>query len=370
MNTLVFQSYHAIVLAAVFALGAAMPWLTRKDIVFGVRLPEDFAAGEAVRHLRRSYLNAYLAAAAVAVVLLAAQSVVWPMLKYDGFDVLAVVALMTAFYWAYRAKTLRLKADSRVMAGRVQVTVAEIGPLAPENLVSWAWFLLPLGLAGANALLGLWRYPNLPDRIPMHFGADGLPNSWAHKSVGVVLLMPVIQFVTAAVLMVSFWGVRHSKRQLSPQRPAESARQQALFRRAWSIFIVAAAILTMLTMSVIFWVMVGFVRLCPDAMMAATLGPSAIVIVYAIVLSVRLGQSGSRAAVAASDAGDNPTAVARDDDRFWKAGLFYCNPDDPAVFLEKRFGIGYTVNFANPKAWLFIALPLVLIVVALLLTRF
>lgn len=36
----------------------------------------------------------------------------------------------------------------------------------------------------------------------------------------------------------------------------------------------------------------------------------------------------------------------------WKLGVFYVNPDDPAIFVKKRFGIGYTVNFAHPKSWI------------------
>jgi uncharacterized membrane protein len=31
--------------------------------------------------------------------------------------------------------------------------------------------------------------------------------------------------------------------------------------------------------------------------------------------------------------------------------MFYVNPDDPAILVEKRFGIGYTLNFGRPAAW-------------------
>jgi uncharacterized membrane protein len=56
--------------------------------------------------------------------------------------------------------------------------------------------------------------------------------------------------------------------------------------------------------------------------------------------------------------------VFRDDDRYWSGGLFYNNPDDPAVFVPKRYGLGWTVNFGNPRGKLFLIgmllLPLVL----------
>jgi uncharacterized membrane protein len=50
-----------------------------------------------------------------------------------------------------------------------------------------------------------------------------------------------------------------------------------------------------------------------------------------------------------------PILARRDDrtpDRCWKAGIFCVNPADPALFVEKRLGIGYTLNFGNPWSWI------------------
>ena len=44
-----------------------------------------------------------------------------------------------------------------------------------------------------------------------------------------------------------------------------------------------------------------------------------------------------------------------DDDRFWKGGLFYVNRGDPALMVASRVGVGWTLNLANPAAWLLIA---------------
>src|SRR5262249_12582560 len=39
----------------------------------------------------------------------------------------------------------------------------------------------------------------------------------------------------------------------------------------------------------------------------------------------------------------------------WKAGIFYYNPNDAALFVEKREGLGYTFNFANRWSWVLLA---------------
>jgi len=58
----------------------------------------------------------------------------------------------------------------------------------------------------------------------------------------------------------------------------------------------------------------------------------------------------------------------RDDDHFWKLGMIYINHDDPALLVNKRFGIGRTLNFGNPIAWV-IALVVAVIVVAKITSR-
>jgi uncharacterized membrane protein len=40
--------------------------------------------------------------------------------------------------------------------------------------------------------------------------------------------------------------------------------------------------------------------------------------------------------------------------------MLYFNPDDAALWVEKRAGIGYTMNFAHVSAWIIMALLLLL----------
>lgn len=43
--------------------------------------------------------------------------------------------------------------------------------------------------------------------------------------------------------------------------------------------------------------------------------------------------------------------------------LFYCNKEDSNFFIPKAYGIGLTVNWANPITWIFILAIILLIVV-------
>ena len=51
----------------------------------------------------------------------------------------------------------------------------------------------------------------------------------------------------------------------------------------------------------------------------------------------------------------------QDDDDFWILGMFYYNPNDTRLNVEKRFGYGGTVNIAHPAG------KVIMIVIALML---
>jgi len=57
----------------------------------------------------------------------------------------------------------------------------------------------------------------------------------------------------------------------------------------------------------------------------------------------------------------------------WKAGIFYVNPDDDSLFVPKRSGMGYTINFAHPWSWLVVVAVILItlapVIVALLVVH-
>ena len=85
---------------------------------------------------------------------------------------------------------------------------------------------------------------------------------------------------------------------------------------------------------------VGVAVVCVAAC-AVTLGTSA-----------AYGQSGTRLL--------RHTPAARtldfDDDEHWKAGIFYVNREDPSVVVPRRFGVGWAMNWGNPRSWGLVAL--------------
>jgi uncharacterized membrane protein len=135
------------------------------------------------------------------------------------------------------------------------------------------------------------------------------------------------------------------------------------FRRAVSAILLAAEYYLTIQAS---WIV-----LVPRHGVLARVGLLPLALVFALVAIVvlaRLGQGGSRMRAA-----DDPRIVNsavpigdRTPDGYWKLGVFYFNPDDSAVLVEKRFGLGYSLNFARPTSWLIVLLILMAPLIPLL----
>ena len=65
--------------------------------------------------------------------------------------------------------------------------------------------VLALGLI----VFSIWAWPQLPDRIPTHYGISGRPDAWSDRSVFTWFLLPVLA-IGMALLMV--WVQRFTRK--------------------------------------------------------------------------------------------------------------------------------------------------------------
>ena len=64
----------------------------------------------------------------------------------------------------------------------------------------WAWLTPSLLALGAMAVWGAVRYPELPDRVPLHMGADSV-DAWAEKTVWTAFV-PVLTYAAVTLVLV------------------------------------------------------------------------------------------------------------------------------------------------------------------------
>lgn len=96
-----------------------------------------------------------------------------------------------------------------------------------------------------------------------------------------------------------------------------------------------------------------------------------LVVLFAVLLLILvvlfLPTRGARARKGVPTARRAVGPIDRDDDRYWTAGVFYNNPDDPDPVVPKRYGWGWTINVGHPfgKVVLLIMFGMILLPVVL-----
>jgi uncharacterized membrane protein len=206
----------------------------------------------------------------------------------------------------------------------------------------WILQLGPFGILLATAAYLRLHWGEIPDRFPVHWGIDGTPNGWSLRTPADVYGPLLFGAALAAFISLIAYGISHAARSVSRLAAKPAKRDHAHRIAALMVgveFFVAAAF--------------SFTGLLP---FTGNPGAAPLVIVaLAILVSALLVRGWLRRAP------DSPDEAADDgtSDSCWKLGLFYFNPGDSALFVEKRIGIGYTLNFARPAAWILLAVTLI-----------
>jgi uncharacterized membrane protein len=189
------------------------------------------------------------------------------------------------------------------------------------------WFAPPLVSLAATALYLYAGWNSIPEKFPIHFDLNGDPNGWSHRTFSGVFGPLILAALIVVYLMLLYLAMDLCSRR-STQRTVMLAALAAPCYLVGAMACLAGLLPFFVPPARVFLVLVvGFF--------------AAFIALMARVLALP---------------SDGPREVTPD--RCWR-GVFYYNPDDPALFVEARAGgFGYTANLARPCSWLLMALAL------------
>ena len=338
-----------------------LPKVTRKGLMFGAYVGEEIADGDAARELLRRWYFGCLGIMATALVVgfgisLAGHPVAGNFTA-TGILLLAALGLYLRMYYAARA--LAPPATAR----QAEQAVATLQEGEPKGA---ALAKVALGLcilaALATIVYATAGYDAMADRIPTKFAPSGEPIAWSAKSVVSVMITPTLNLVVSPFFALLALLTSRAKRSVRGGSGGRSAEAQDAFRAAvsnllsfTSLFL--CALMTVLSVQI---VRVGLQEIQSIGMGFVWISIAMIVFMSAalIRLITKYGQGGALIEEGSAEA---PLTNGLADNTHWVWGVFYVNKDDPSIMVEKRFGIGYTINFGNKAAVVMMATFLVLI---------
>jgi uncharacterized membrane protein len=347
-----------ILFLALGVLIAALLWLTpalsRPEIYFAVTVAAEFRASAVGLAILRRYRREL---AAVSVLALTAVTACC----FGAAVGLAPLALLTqlagSFLVFYRARA-RVRPHAIAPTSIREAQTDDRPPRIPGRWpAACGPFLVLAACAGC-----LWlRWQRIPARFPVHWSAGGIPDRWvARTPIGVYQPLLLVAAVLVPLTLL-LYGMTHWVR---PIRAAGTAgARESRFRRTAAVALLTVEYGIALQAS---WIALH--PLLPDFLVVGPAGTVALLLPLAVVLAVvialaRLGQGGSRSAPEGRRSQQRTVGQPVGDqteDGNWLLGVFYFNRDDPSVLIEKRFGIGYTLNFARPISWVIIIAVLLL----------
>lgn len=182
-------------------------------------------------------------------------------------------------------------------------------------------------------------YENFPDKLIMHMNSKGEIDGIADKSYLAIQSPSLVSLFLLAVMFFTNLSQLLSKMRISPDMPEESLDRLLETRRIWTYYFATSAILLI----VLFQVGIHSFMKTGDDTLVKVLG--LIAVGFSIGGSILIGKFRSVDGSALNKTGRY--GYEEEDDRWILGGLIYYNPDDPAIFVEKRVGVGTTMNFAN-----------------------
>ena len=274
------------------AILLALPSLSPRRYFFGVAIAPVFREREEARAALHQYYAYVLGGAGGAVGLTLALAGLGATARAAPVALLPLAAAI-GYYRAHR----------RVLPYK---TAQE----APDRFPLWGWLAFPPAAIPAAAMIYLCTHWSA---IPRRYLASGWHTRTPLHVFGVPIFAEGLVMLLLALGFANYYGARKS-----PNRAA-----------ALAVITIVAYPLALTFGSVALMPLIHF----PPWALAVALPPFILGFIVWIVLKNSEPKAEGQA--------DTP-------EECWRAGDIYVNPADPAIFVEKRDGFGFTFNFGNP----------------------
>lgn len=371
-----------IVLTLIFSLTPQMMGLTR---VYGVSIPLNHIHHPAINQAHRHFYRIFLTSSQA----LTLTSHLLTKLHPASFLILITIAplLLMALYALASSRASKhlktAKAQENWYDGRdIGKTITLTLPQQTQNLPIkqggfYASLALILAVTGYLAL----QYPTLPDPFPIHYNALGEADTWTPKtpwavfgtSTGIMLL-----------LLAGMWGcLPLMKAQMQTNTTTGQSKllqisktqRQELHKDIEAIGISTDDYMSLRSQLINQTAFNGIGRLC----FGTTLGASYLnliphinaptwashisvplflllifgLVAFHIIIPLRQGRALDATIHQLVQQGkiDITQPEAPDTTDHYRAGLIYKNKENPALFVPKPIGAGWTLNYGHPWAW-------------------
>lgn len=374
MGIILFQNYFVMLILFVSGLFMQnMSNINKKSIFYGVRIPIGYEKNEKLIKFHKKYQSSLIISFTILLIILTvinlnvSDEIAISLIAPNAFLSLAVIAINYLIIYS-KIKQLKKIEGWSFDSKNVVVVDTSFRGKDEENkkiVISPWWFLVPVGIMIITVISILIKYQFILTKLPIQNNAVDQINQWGDNSL-IALSITIIQVLINLIFFGSYKWTKKAKQSLNGGKIDEIKARSRKIRYYLSVsYLLLASYINLLIM-VIGFSICGIIPTSLINSIGFTVYSILIpVIIMVIVILAAAKENNKSKHIHNEEAGQQ--LINRDDDKYYKFGSIYYNKNDPALFVEKRMGIGMTLNFARPAAKVFMGIVGVLLAAILLM---
>lgn len=344
-----------------------MQKFTSKKVFYGVNIPEKYRDFEELKQIDKSYKRGILISTAVILILQIALSL------YANFTlsenlylaavtipiILTVVLYYLIYYNSYK-KVLIFKEkyistiNSELKSEKTQILDVDFIHERDKLVKKYSLiYIIPILLVVASSVYSFINYDKIPEMMPTHFNFRGIADGFTVKTKTSFFAQIGMQIVV--MLLVYFSSVYSLKARVKIDK--SNSKSDIAHTIKYLSHLASESFFLLLAMALLFSsISFGLVNQKINQML---------VILSTVILLASIAPLLYTSYKLKKGNYSDVSYTVDDDDKYWLLGCLYYNPNDPAAFVQKRFGIGWTINLGSNKGKLMVACIVLMLVITL-----
>lgn len=344
-----------------------MQKFTSKKVFYGVNIPEKYRDFEELKQIDKSYKRGILISTAAILILQIALSL------YANFTlsenlylaavtipiILTVVLYYLIYYNSYK-KVLIFKEkyistiNSELKSEKTQILDVDFIHERDKLVKKYSLiYIIPILLVVASSVYSFINYDKIPEMMPTHFNFQGIADGFTLKTKTSFFAQIGMQIVV--MLLVYFSSVYSLKARVKIDK--SNSKSDIAHTIKYLSHLASESFFLLLAMALLFSsISFGLVNQKINQML---------VILSTVILLASIAPLLYTSYKLKKGNYSDVSYTVDDDDKYWLLGCLYYNPNDPAAFVQKRFGIGWTINLGSNKGKLMVACIVLMLVITL-----
>lgn len=344
-----------LITALMFLITFFLNRASNSGIFFGVRFPLEYLRENELLKIEKVYKK--LVIIAFAVIFLVSDLYLFfhsfagedELSTFMSIFIVILLVFMEALYLPFYFKVKKLKKEKGWTYKKSNIVITDTTLRKPKKSEKYkplnsSWFLLLLIPWFVTVGITIYKGLNMGKQVYQY---------------------PVVQLIMVILFYLLSRIINSSKVDLNSGNIEKAVLRKKIFRRYGSIFMLVIGFESILTFSISQFSLIFNVEVSNISNVLIIL--IALTCIVFIGTFIMIGQGGRNLSL--KDKDEEVDELYRDDDDKWILGGLYCNKNDPAWMVEKRRGIGWTINVANPKSWIFIIVLVVFIVISAIFNK-